>query len=114
MLYQQDKAQLESTQHVTCKVENLPSCTVNFYVQNNVTHRGEEEEGFHIEAMPPNVGAFERTKYEVYIRQDHFHSLINSEFLKTRGTGYIGSRTRFDRLDITYQDMPFGLCKDED
>lgn len=81
--------------HIVESIEDLieKPRDINFFIQA----------GLHLTAIPPKVRPLQRTNYNLYMSPQVFYNLTNK--LDQNGVGYIGSRTDFDRIDITYAEV---------
>ncbi len=94
----QDKNTLLKESRIDAKTFGWHICDITLHLLEHIENDGIEEPGFHITATPPNVSLTERNRYDVYIDERHLQNLIEH--------GYTGSRCCFDRVDITYYELP--------
>jgi len=90
---------------LSCRLDCWKKPELFLHIKEKVTEKGFlEEEGFHIEVIPSDVGPEFRTQYDIYLSESIFEELTNpaGPIIKR---GHSGSRSIYGRIDIVY----FGL-----
>jgi len=96
-----DKQEGDSIKRLECMME--PQTKLVLHIMKKVPWKAMlEEPGFHVVGVPRATPPERRKRHDVYLSKDNWKRLTNPTGNPIIDGGYICSRGRFDRTDITY------------